>query len=423
MEPGGSSIRVSGRQAEVITRMRRITKSGRDTKRGKTALFLGGGAPNLTLMSGALLALHEEGQAKFDIIAMAGAGAVVGLIYLAPNGGLSKKRALENTVNFGISDAIYEMFPINYKAFAKWGPSADAFNEFWFNLPPVRRAMRQHDMTDREKFWADWLLFVGAAMCPTDVNFFSKGFCEHPRFIEDLIDFEKLRHVRASIEISAFDIKRHKIVDFKNRDARNRPTRIRVEHLRAALSFPLIYPPYELDGRLFYEGAAFEALNAPEDIKEIDRFIVLNPLRPNLVRAPDNLWEAYTQSIIMPVVGIAESEVESDRRTHPIDVSWIYYRGALDQIMTTLRMPLKKADTKVRLLSTLKDQLERKEWYSAELMIDDRDVPDALGWKRSSLQRLFRIGHHAGKKLAKRLRNEHPTYTGHELARLAGASI
>jgi NTE family protein len=398
---------------ESMSQMRRINKSVGGEGMGKTALFLGGGAPNLTLMSGALLALHEEGQAKFDIIAMAGAGAVVGLIYLAPNR-LSKKRALENTINFGISDAIYEMFPINYKAFAKSGPSAAAFNEFWFNLPSVRRAMRQHDMTEGEKFWADWLLFIGAAMCPTDLNFFSKGFCEHPRFIEDLIDFGKLERVRAEIEISAFDIKQHKIVDFKNTDERTGPTPIGVEHLRAALSFPFIYPPYELDGRLFYEGAAFQALNEPERIDQIDKFIILNPLRSNLIRAPDNLWEAYTQSIIMPVVGIAESEVESDLRT---DVSWIYYRGPLEQIRTTLRMPLKKADKKAR-LSTLKDKLERKEWYSAELMIDDRYVHDALGWKRSSLERLFGIGHNAGKKLATKLRNGTPTYDGEELAKV-----
>ncbi|HEY6675866.1 MAG TPA: patatin-like phospholipase family protein [Terrimicrobium sp.] len=375
---------------------------------GKTALFLGGGAPNLTLMSGALLALHEEGQAKFDIIAMAGAGAVVGLIYLAPNGGLSKKRALENTVNFGISDAIYEMFPVNYKAFAKSGPSADAFNKLWFSLPPVRRAMRQHDMTDREKLWADWLLFLGAAMCPTDLNFFSKGFCEHPRFIEDLIDFRELRHVRANIEISAFDIKKHKIVDFKNR-----PKPIGPEELRAALSFPFIYPPYELDGRLYYEGAAFEALNAPEDIDKIDKFIVLNPLRSNLVRAPDNLWDAYTQSIIMPVVGLAESEVESDPRARPVDMSWMYYRGALEQITTTL----KKADRKTR-FSALKPKLERKEWYSADLRIDDNDVHDALGWKRSSLEHLFEIGKKAGKKLATKLRKKRPDLRGQDLAHL-----
>jgi NTE family protein len=396
-----------------MSQMRRINKSVRGEGMGKTALFLGGGAPNLTLMSGALLALHEEGQAKFDIIAMAGAGAVVGLIYLAPNG-LSKKRALENTINFGISDAIYAMFPINYKAFAKSGPSAAAFNEFWFNLPSVRRAMRQHDMTEEEKFWADWLLFIGAAMCPTDLNFFSKGFCEHPRFIEALIDFGKLERVPANIEISAFDIKQHKIVDFKNRDERNRPTPIGLEHLRAALSFPFIYPPYELDGRLFYEGAAFETLNAPEDIDKIDKFIILNPLRSNLIRAPDNLWEAYTQSIIMPVVGIAESEVESDRRT---DVSWFYYRGPLEQIRTTLRTRLGKADRPAR-LSDLKRKLERKEWYSADLMIDDRYVNDALGWKRSSLKRLFEIGKDAGKTLAIKLRKKRPDLTGHELAQL-----
>ena len=380
---------------------------------GKTALFLGGGAPNLTLMSGALLGLHEEGQAKFDIIAMAGAGAVVGLIYLAPNG-LSKKRALENTINFGISDAIYEMFPINYKAFAKSGPSADAFNEFWFSLEPVRRATRQLDMTDSEKFWADWLLFLGAALCPTDLNFFSKGFCGHPRFIEGLIDFEKLKNIpkKIEIEISAFDIEKHKIVDFKNR-----PRPIGPQQLRAALSFPFIYPPHQLNGRLYYEGAAFEALNAPKDINKIDKFIVLNPLRSNLVRAPDNLWDAYTQSIIMPVVGLAESEVESHPGIRPLDVSWIYYRGALDQVITTLRATSKKADRKSS-LHGLRRSLECKEWYSADLRIPDNYVHDALGWKRSSLDRLFKFGYRAGQKLATKLRRERPDLSGKRLAQL-----
>jgi NTE family protein len=418
----GSREFQSSQFVEGMTQMRRINKSVRRTGRGKTALFLGGGAPNFTLMSGALLALHEEGQAKFDIIAMAGAGAVVGLIYLAPNG-LSKKRALENTVNFGISDAIYEMVPINYKAFAKSGPSAAAFNEFWFNLPAVRRAMRQHDMTEGEKFWADWLLFIGAAMCPTDLNFFSKGFCEHPRFIEDLIDFGKLRKIppkETEIEISAFDIGKHKIVDFKNR-----PKPIGPEQLRAALSFPFIYPPHELNGRLYYEGAAFEALNAPADINKIEKFIVLNPLRSNLVRAPGNLWDAYIQSIIMPVVGIAEGETESHLRIRhrpipALDVSWMYYRGALDQIITTLRataMGLKKANRK-RALLRLKRSLERKEWYSADLKIPDDYVHDALGWKRSSLDRLFRFGYRAGRKLATKLHRNRPDLSGKKLVEL-----
>ena len=65
--------------------MARVKRTGRAkaTGNGKTALFLGGGAPNFTLMSGALLALHEKGI-RFDIVSMAGAGAVVGLMYLVP---------------------------------------------------------------------------------------------------------------------------------------------------------------------------------------------------------------------------------------------------------------------------------------------------------------------------------------------------
>jgi NTE family protein len=395
---------------ESMTQMPRINKHVPGTEKGKTALFLGGGAPNFTLMSGALLALLEARiPRRFDIISMAGAGAVVGLIYLAPKAGLSKQRALKNTVNFGISDAIYEMLPINYKTFAKSGPSADAFNEFWFSLPIVREAMRMHDrkMSDREKLWADWLLFLGAAMCPTDLNFFSKGVCEHPRFIEEFIDLEKVRKIRTKVEINAFDIKKHGIHDFTNGDLARRPK----DTLRAALSFPFIYPPHELDGRQYYEGAAFQTLNQLKSIEQIERFIILNPLRSNLIQAPDNLWDAYIQSIIMPVVGIAESEVGSDRRVRPIDVSWMYYRGALEQIRATLQ----RVDRQTRL--GWKQKFERMEWYSAELKIDDDDVPDALGWKRSSLENLFNFGHRAGKKLVTRLRNKDPVYSGRELAR------
>src|SRR6516162_1776517 len=390
--------------------MPQFNKSLPGAKRGKTVLLLGGGAPNFTLMSGALLALHEARiPRKFDTIAMAGAGAVVGLIYLAPKDGVSKERALKNTVNFGISDAIYEMLPINDKTFAKSGRSADAFNNYWFSLPAVREAMRMHDrkMTDREKLWADWLLFLGAAMCPTDLNFFSKGICAHPRFIEEFIDFEKVRNIRTTeVEINAFDINEHRIRDFKNRDLARWPK----ETLRAALSFPFIYPPYKLNRHQYYEGAAFQTLNKLESIAQIKRFIILNPLRSNLIQAPDNLWDAYVQSIIMPVVGIAESEVGPDRRAP--DVSWMYYRGALEQIRATMQ----RMHRRTRL--SWRQKFEGMEWYSAELKIDDADVHNALGWKRSSLEKLFDFGYGAGKKLVTRLRDGNPTYSGGDLAQL-----
>src|SRR5690242_18766630 len=102
---------------------------------GKTVLLLGGGAPNFTLMAGGLLALDEAG-ANFQLVSMAGAGSVVGLIYLAPLG-LSRQQALANTMNFGVSDAIYSVFPVNYKLFNKPGYFADRFRYLTRILPPV----------------------------------------------------------------------------------------------------------------------------------------------------------------------------------------------------------------------------------------------------------------------------------------------
>ena len=47
------------------------------------ALILGGGAPNLTLMSGALTAFKER-NARFSAISASGAGMLVALLYAAP---------------------------------------------------------------------------------------------------------------------------------------------------------------------------------------------------------------------------------------------------------------------------------------------------------------------------------------------------
>ena len=85
------------------------------------ALMLGGGAPTLTLQSGALAALLDQGV-KFDVVSTAGAGMLVGLLYAAPKG-MSPRQALEHTREMGVHDAIYEHFPINYKVFHKPGRS------------------------------------------------------------------------------------------------------------------------------------------------------------------------------------------------------------------------------------------------------------------------------------------------------------
>ena len=69
-------------------------------------LVLSGGAPVLTFMAGALVALDER-NVKFDVISASGAGMLVGLLYAAPAGGPGKRReALKNTISMGVADEI-----------------------------------------------------------------------------------------------------------------------------------------------------------------------------------------------------------------------------------------------------------------------------------------------------------------------------
>jgi predicted acylesterase/phospholipase RssA len=99
------------------------------------ALVLGGGAPNLTLMAGAVAALDDAGV-EFDVVSTSGAGMLIGLLYAAPTrrgGDIKRDRAaaLKNTVNMGVHDAIYRFFPVNFKVFHKPGTLAQAYTKFW----------------------------------------------------------------------------------------------------------------------------------------------------------------------------------------------------------------------------------------------------------------------------------------------------
>ena len=370
-------------------------------------VMLGGGAPNFTLMSGALLELHSYLQRKRRerkplYFTLAGAGAVVGLMYLAPkNMDDDPAKAMRNTMNFGISDLIYEMLPINYKMFGKSGPSAEAFNQIWFNLPEVQAAQNQYGMSDAEALRADSLLFLGAMMCPTDVNFFSKGFCDHPHLIDSLIDFEALNALdpnQVCIEINAFCIEKRELIDFTNYETKPDGTPVRIpdtqqgrlvkknivpEQLRAALAFPFIYPPSKFGEYHYYEGAAFQCLNqiASYELDKIECYIVIDPMQAKLIASPRNLWEAFALSIIMPTSGLAELGRQ------------LLEMGA--SMPAIPRAP--SGGNGYRAVEALLHLGPRV--YYADFQIDPEDIPDAWGWSRSSLRKLFEIGQTAGRQL------------------------
>jgi len=337
---------------------------------GKKALVLGGGAPNLTLMSGALLAMEQAGV-TFDVITMAGAGTVVGLVYLAPKY-LPRQEALADTINFGVSDLIYSMWPINYKIFSKAGPSADEFRAYWMSLPAVQAATYQYNLTEAQKLEADWLLFEGAVLCPTDVSYFSGGMCAHAPFIENIVDFDKLKAATEDCYVNAYCIEDAATVSFPK-------SQVDLRHFRAALSFPFIYPPYMIDGKHYFEGAAVEPLNLADLVTDhgVDRVVLFDVLTKELIHRPRNLWDAYAQSIILPLVANADKELD-------IFLHWVQTGYWVHEVNPKIPPP-----------PPIKPNVTP---FVVEFDVPLEQRPFMLDWSRSNLQRLFDIGYQAGTK-------------------------
>ena len=253
-----------------------VSASAGGQRGGRTALVLGGGAPNFTLMAGALLALHRA-NVTFDLISMAGGGAVLGLTYLAPKGNITPEQALLNTPNIGVSDIIYAAMPINYKVFNKPGHDADAFRHWFSSQPGIRPWLNQHGMTNAQKLYSDQLQMVGAIMCPSSLNIYSKGMCAHAPFIQELVDFDKLAASPVDCVVNAYCIEEQRVVEFEKSE-------LDIHAFRASLSFPFIYPPYRLKGKHYYEGAAYQALNFRNVAarRGIDKIIILNVMTTQL---------------------------------------------------------------------------------------------------------------------------------------------
>jgi NTE family protein len=356
---------------------------------GRRILVLGGGAPNLTLMSGALLAFHDNGL-TFDVVSMAGGGAVVGLSYLAPKG-LTPAQALRNTMNLGVSDAIYSMLPINYKVFFKDGFLADVFRNYWRQLPPVQYAEHQYGMSRSQKLEADLLLLAGSLLTPLDITPFSQAMCAHVPFIEDIIDFEKLnRPTQPRCFLNAYCVDTQEVVEFQ-------PPNIDIRHFRAAFSYPYIYGPYEIDGHFFYEGASFSSLNlirlaifsdylniqyvANVDV-DADRFILFDVLGTDLIHPAKDMMDAYGQSIMLPSVANAGKELS-------IFNDWLK-TGYADVPKGEWR--LKAAIDSGFLAGKVPNATK----HVVHFPVPVEEWPYMADWSRSNLERLFDIGYESG---------------------------
>ena len=323
---------------------------------GKTALILGGGAPNATLMSGALEAFAEAGV-HFDVISTAGAGALIGLLYLAPGGGKTPAEALRSTTEMGIADAIYEHFPVNYKVFQKPGAIADAYRTLAAMNPFAKQLEEQYGDTAMGKLFGDWMKLMFAGACPTDLGPKSLGLCASVPFLEATVDFDALRASPTGFYVNAYNITRRKMQSFAKQD-------ITPDHCRAALAYPFLYPPhpaYDPESKtecLYYEGAAHDCLNYKalvDNEPAVTRIVVFDVLGADeLMRAPRDLYDAWLLSIIVPTVEIA------------------------------------KDDTKI--FEAVYNRNPKREMFKVPFNIPEAHLPNALDWSRSNLETLYRIG-------------------------------
>src|SRR5450830_192147 len=358
---------------------------------GKKALVIGGGAPNSTLIAGALTAFLDEGI-EFDVISASGAGVLMGLLYQAPLD-CSPREALMRWAEVGVADSIYKMFPVNYKIFQKPGQDARSFRD---KVPPQMPQMPQmpamagmpgmsamaggnpfldvftQRFAEASGAWNDWMHLMLSAMSPSDLSSQSLGLCAHHPFLEQSIDFDAIARMKPEFYINAYNMSKGEMQIWDKQQ-------IEPIHVRAALSFPFLYPPTEINGDDYIEGAALDTLNfnplmsKPGGAKheDVDTLVVLDILgEDRLIRKPRNLYDAWVRSIITPLVKISKTEMrlfELEHNTHP-----------------DTGEPLRRL-LKVDLMSGIPDE----HW------------PEVLDWSSSNMQLLFDVGYRAGQKFCR----------------------
>ncbi|MGB9990028.1 patatin-like phospholipase family protein [Massilia sp. SM-13] len=259
----------------------------------KSGLVLGGGAPNSPLIAGALAAFLDQ-EIEFDVISASGAGVLMGLLYAAPRDS-APRDALRRWAEAGVSDSIYKLLPVNYKIFQKPGQQADSFRDvFSFANPPGP--------------WGDWMKLAMSAMSPSNLSMKSLGLCAHHPYLEQAIDFGAISGIKPDFYINAYNINKKRMHIWNKHE-------IGPEQVRAALSFPFLYAPTEINGDDYIEGAALDTLNFDPFIEgkgehaDADTLVILDILGDErLIRKPRNLYDAWVGSIITPLVKISKAE-------------------------------------------------------------------------------------------------------------------
>lgn len=323
----------------------------------KTALLLSGGAPNATMMAGALLALLEKGV-RFPVVSTSGAGALIGLLATAPKG-RTWQEALSSTPDFGVSDWINKVFPVNYKVFQKPGVLADAYRTMTNSFPPYAALLNYQPKNDLDRFMKDAAILWVNTLCPSDLNAKSLGMCANVPFVEQVVDFDALSKSSTKFYINAYNITQRKMANWGN-------AKITPQTFHAAFAFPFIYPPVEIDGDMYYEGASVDAVNYEalmQNHSDLETLVVFDVLgKDKYITEPRDLYDSWVKSIIVPLVEVARD------------------------------------DTK---LYELKHKPKKQNLLKVQFDVPADELTQMFDWSYSNLERLYQVGRKAGDQFYK----------------------
>ena len=269
-------------------------------------IVLNGTAPAMTLMSGAMLAFDEMGV-DFDVISTTGAGALIGMLYLAPKGP-SRRKALEELPNLFMSDWLYKVCPINVKVFHKYGALAEKFYDLRKSLPQIE--VDAKDPAPFKRLVNDWLHVWATALTPPSIETSSKAFMSHVPLVETLVDFAKLQTSDTHFYVNTFSLWTKRLRYFDNR-GNNKPgvDLVNTDIYNAAQAMFMLFEPVRIPGDLLTTGAtrdptALQAIWTHE--RGLQHVLTLDPVSDAAWRTPRNAYDAFQLMLMNPVAALQE---------------------------------------------------------------------------------------------------------------------
>ncbi len=278
-----------------------------DDKSG-IGIVLGGIGPSMTLMSGAMLGFAEAFDAHrletgrrfdFEVISTSGAGALVGMLYLAPRAG-SREKALADLPNLFVSDLLHRVLPFNFKAFGKHGPFSRPLWELGRRLP--RFSLAGSDSSPVKRLLNDWVDLSVSALTPTTYEFLSKGLMTQLPVVDHLVDFEALNALETPrFYLNAFNNSKRTLEIFPQTEP------LSAKHYHAAASMMFLFPPQRIRSMVLSTGATHDpsglrGLLRRAELPKLDKIIALDTVAPAYRREPQNIYDAFQLMLMNPVV-------------------------------------------------------------------------------------------------------------------------